>query len=67
MIYNISPIPENDGKQHNDTNNNNIINYLEFNRNRLLDLAKNNHENLVEALINNAIDTASTFLILYNH
>ena len=58
--YNISPISKNDGKQYNDTNNNNIINYLEFNGNRLLDLAKKNDENLVEALINNAIDTAAT-------
>ena len=66
--YNISPISKNDGKQYNDTNNNNIINYLEFNRNRLLDLAKKNDENLVEALINNAIDTAANFFpILHNH
>jgi len=47
----------NDGKQHEDSNN--IIKYLDFNKDKILNLAKKNYENLVEALANNAINTAA--------
>jgi type II secretory ATPase GspE/PulE/Tfp pilus assembly ATPase PilB-like protein len=46
----------NDSEQEKD---NNITKYLESNKDILLDLAKKNYENLVEALINNAIDNAA--------
>ncbi len=42
-------------KDNND--NDNIIKYLESNKDNLLDLAVKNYENLVEVLTNNAIDT----------
>jgi hypothetical protein len=45
-------------EQHKDNNdNNNIINYLEFNTDSILDLSEKNYEHLVELLTNNAIDT----------
>jgi hypothetical protein len=46
-----------DGEQHKD-NKNYITKYLELNKDKLLDLAEKNYENLVKALTNNAIDTA---------
>jgi DNA-binding NtrC family response regulator len=46
-----------DGEQYKD--NNNITKYLEHNKNSLIDLAEKNYENLVEALTNNAIDSAT--------
>jgi hypothetical protein len=49
----------NNGEQHKDNNNNNITNYLEANKHRLLDFAEKNYENLVEELTNSAIDTAA--------
>jgi DNA-binding CsgD family transcriptional regulator len=55
LMYNI-PMA-NDGEQHKD--NNNITKYLEHNKNSLIDLAEKNYENLVEALTNNAIDSAT--------
>jgi hypothetical protein len=48
----------NDGQQHKD-NDINVTGYLEFNKDRLLDLAEKNYKNLVEALTNNIIDTAA--------
>ena len=62
LIYNISPTT-NDDKQHKDKhkdNSNNIIKYLEFNKNSLLDLAEKNYENLIEALTNNAMTPSSS-------
>jgi cell division septum initiation protein DivIVA len=62
MINLIQNIPRaNDGKQHKDNDNNNVIKYLESNKDRLLDLAEKHYENLLEALTNIAIDTASSF------
>jgi hypothetical protein len=55
LIHNISIA--NDGEQND--NNNNVIKYLEFNKDRILDLAKKNYENLVHTLTNNAIDSAT--------
>ncbi len=56
LIQNMSSA--NDGEQHKD--NNNIIKYLESNKDRILNLGEKNYENLVEALTNNAIDIASS-------
>jgi hypothetical protein len=53
-IYNIS-IANNDK----DNKNNSITNYLELNKDRILNLAEKNYENLVEALTNNAVDTVT--------
>ncbi len=47
----------------NKDNNINITKYLEFNKDRILDLAEKNYENLVEALTNDAI--ANVFLQSY--
>jgi hypothetical protein len=52
LIYNIPT--GNDGEEHKD---NNIIKYLESNKDNLLDLAEKNYENLVEALTNYAINS----------
>jgi hypothetical protein len=49
----------NDGKQHNDDNNNDITNYLEFNRDSILGLAEKNYKNLVEVLTDGAINNAT--------
>jgi hypothetical protein len=54
LIYNIPRA--NDGQQHKD---NNITKYVEVNKDRLIDLAEKHYENLVEALTNNAIDSAT--------
>jgi len=51
LIYNIPSA--NDSEQNKDSN---IIQYLEFNKDSLLDLAEKYYENLVEALTNNSID-----------
>jgi phage shock protein A len=60
MIKLIQNIPSaNDGEQYKDDNNY-IANHLESNKDRILDLAKKHYENLVEALTNNAIATASS-------
>ena len=56
-IYNISIA--NDDKD-NKNNNNNIVNYLELNRDRILNLGQKNYENLVEAFTKNAIDIAAS-------
>jgi hypothetical protein len=48
----------NDGEQYKD-NNNNIANYLDANKDSLLNLAEKNYENLVEALTNNVMHTAA--------
>ena len=49
----------NDGKQYTNNNNNDVTKYFESNKNRILDLAGKNHENLVEELTNNIIDVAA--------
>jgi hypothetical protein len=56
IIQNITSV--NNGQNKNNNDNNNIIKYLEFNKDNLLDLEEKNYENLVEVLTNNAIDTA---------
>jgi len=59
MIKLIQNIPSaNDGEQHKE-NDNSITQYLESNKDSILDLAEKNYENLVEALINNAVDNTS--------
>jgi transposase len=59
MVKLIHNIPSaNDGEQHKDDNNN-ITKYLEFNKDSILYLTEKNYENLVEALTNNAINTAA--------
>ena len=57
LIY--SAPSANDGEQNKDDNNY-IANHLESNKDRILELAEKNFENLVEALTNNAIATASS-------
>jgi metal-dependent hydrolase (beta-lactamase superfamily II) len=42
------------------TTTNNIIKYLELNKDRILNLGEKNYENLVEAFTKNAIDIASS-------
>jgi hypothetical protein len=55
MVKLIQNMPNaNDGEQHKDDNNN-ITKYLESNKDKILDLAEKNYENLIEALTNNAI------------
>jgi hypothetical protein len=54
LIYSISSA--NNGEEY----NNNIIKYLESNKDSILYLTEKNYENLVEALINNVIDTVTT-------
>jgi hypothetical protein len=56
VIYNASTA--NNGEQ-NKENNNNAIKYLEFNKDKILDLAEKNYQNLVGALTNNAINNAT--------
>jgi hypothetical protein len=59
MVKLIHNIPSaNDGEQHKDDNNN-ITKYLEFNKDSILYLTEKNYKNLVEALTNNAINTAA--------
>ena len=60
IIYKI--LTSNDSEQHKDNNNNNVIKYLEANKDSILDLAEKNYENLVEALTNNAIYYCCRFL-----
>ncbi|SRR5829696_5319167 len=54
LIYNIPRA--NDGKP--DDNTYNITKFIEANKDKILDLAEKNYENLVEALTNNAISSA---------
>jgi hypothetical protein len=56
LIYSMPT--DNDGKQHEDINNN-ITQYIESNKDRILDFTEKNYENLVEALANNAVDTTA--------
>jgi F0F1-type ATP synthase gamma subunit len=59
MIKLIQNIPSaNDGEQDKDDNNN-IIKYLEFNKDSILYLTEKNYENLVETLTNNVIGTTA--------
>jgi hypothetical protein len=53
LIRNISIVNDDEHDKDNTT-----VKYLEFNKDRIIDLSKKNYENLVEALTNNAIDTA---------
>jgi hypothetical protein len=57
-LINNMPISKVNG--YDDNNNNNISKYLELNKDRIMDLAEKNYENLIEALTNNAIDTAAS-------
>jgi hypothetical protein len=57
LIYNICA--GNDSKQYKDSDND-IINYLELNKTRILDLAEKDYENFVEALTNNAVSSAAS-------
>jgi hypothetical protein len=57
IVHLIHNIPTANDDYHRDNNNNNITKYFELNKNRLIDLAEKNYENLVEALTNNAINT----------
>jgi hypothetical protein len=59
MVKLIHNMPSaNDGGQYKD--NNNITKYLEFNKDRILNLGEKNYEILVEVLTNNAIVAASS-------
>ena len=55
LIYNIPTA--NDGEQHKD---NNIIKYLESNKDRILAFTEKNYDNLTEALTNNVVGSAAT-------
>jgi hypothetical protein len=55
LVYNIPSA--NDGEKYKD-NHINIVKYLELNKDRILNLAEKNYENLIEVLTNNAISTA---------
>jgi site-specific recombinase XerD len=57
LIYNICA--GNDSKQYKDSDND-IINYLELNKTRILDLAEKDYENFVEELTNDSIANASS-------
>ena len=58
MVNLIHNIPSaNDGEQYKE--NNNIIKYLESNKDSLLDIAEKNYENLVETLTNDAVNSAA--------
>jgi hypothetical protein len=60
MVKLIQNIPRaNDGEQYKD-NYNIITNYLELNKDRILNLGEKNYENLVEVLTDNAIATTSS-------
>jgi transposase len=60
MVKLIQNMPSaNDGEQYKD--NNNIIKYLELNKDRILNLGEKNYENLVEELTNNAINTVADY------
>jgi hypothetical protein len=48
----------NNGEQYKD--NNNIVKYLESNKDSILGLAEKNYENLVEVLTNDSISSAVT-------
>jgi hypothetical protein len=56
IIYKI--LTANNGEQHEDNNNDNAINYPEFNKDSLLYLAEKHYENLVETLTINVINAA---------
>ena len=60
MVNLIQNMPSaNDVEQYKD-NNNNIVKYLELNKDRILSLGEKHYENLVEVLTNNAINSAVT-------
>ena len=54
----IQNIPSANDGEHKD--NNNIIKYLESNKDRIINLSKKNYENLVEVFTNNSLDTAAS-------
>jgi hypothetical protein len=57
LIYNIASA--NDGENKDNKDNNNIIKYFEFNKDKLLHLAEKNYENIMEALTINVMNTAA--------
>jgi hypothetical protein len=60
LIYDM-PTTANDRKQlKNSNDNNNIAKYLECNKDKILDLAEKNYQNLVEVLTNNVIVNTTT-------
>jgi hypothetical protein len=58
LIYSSSTA--NNGEQHKD-NDINITKYLEFNKDKILNLTEKHYENLVEVLTCNVIDTAADY------
>jgi transposase len=56
LVKLIQNIPSTNDEEHKD--NNNIIKYLESNKDRIMDLVEKNYENLVEELTNNTINIA---------
>jgi len=59
MVKLIQSMPSANDDDYKD-NNNNIIKYIEVNKDRILNLAEKNYENLVEAFTKNAIDIAAS-------
>jgi hypothetical protein len=57
MIKLIQNMPSANNDDHKDDNNN-IIKYIEVNKNSILNLTEKNYENLVEAFTNNAVSKA---------
>ena len=57
MVNLILNIPSANEGEHKD--NNNIIKYLQSNKDSILNLVEKNYQNLVEALTKNAIDNAA--------
>ncbi|HKG30944.1 MAG TPA: hypothetical protein VKA91_06700, partial [Nitrososphaeraceae archaeon] len=58
MVKIIQNMPSANDGEHKD--NNNIVKYLQSNKDSILDLAEKNYESLVEALTNNAINSAAS-------
>ena len=61
IIYKI--LTANDSEQNKDEDNDKVTKYLESNKDRLLDLAEKNYENLIKALANKFIGTTTTLLL----
>ena len=60
MVKLIQNTPHASDSEQGKENDININKYLEFNRDRIMDLAEKNYQNLVEALVNNAINSAAS-------
>jgi hypothetical protein len=56
LIQNIPGVIDGEQHKHNHTN---IYQYIESNKDRILNLGEKNYENLVEALTNNAVANTS--------